>query len=70
VVEAHKKPEIIPEEEYCNIISDKEGIIEKVDAVNGTPAVKPGDIVKKGTVLIHGWMEGKYTGNRLTHALR
>lgn len=47
IVEADKKPEIIDEQDYCNIISDKEGIITKINAANGTALVKEGDIVKK-----------------------
>lgn len=65
---ADSKPEIIKEDEYCNIISDKEACIIKVNAQNGTPLVKEGDIVKSGTPLIAGWMEGKYTGTRYVHA--
>ena len=68
VVEADLKPEIINEEEYCNIISDKDACIIKVNAQNGTPMVKEGDIIKKGTVLIAGWIEGKYTGTRYVHS--
>ena len=60
VVEADAKPEIIKEDEYCNIVSDKEASIIKVNAQNGTVLVKEGDVVKKGTPLIAGWMEGKY----------
>ncbi len=40
----------------------------KVNAQNGTPLVKEGDIIKAGTPLIGGWMEGKYTGIRYVHA--
>lgn len=47
IVEADKKPEIIDENEYCNIISDKDGIITKINVQNGTALVKEGDIVKK-----------------------
>lgn len=68
VVEADAKPEIIKEDEYCNIVSDKEASIIKVNAQNGTVLVKEGDVVKKGTPLIAGWMEGKYTGTRYVHA--
>ena len=68
VVEADLKPEIINEDEYCNIISDKDACIIKVNAQNGTPMVKEGDIVKKGSVLIAGWLEGKYTGTRYVHS--
>ncbi|MBR1653457.1 MAG: sporulation protein YqfD [Clostridia bacterium] len=68
VVEADAKPEIINEEEYCNIVANKDGIITKVEAQNGTPAVREGDTIKKGDVLIQGWIEGKYTDNRFVHA--
>ncbi|MBR6504727.1 MAG: sporulation protein YqfD [Clostridia bacterium] len=40
IVEATEKPEIIKEEDYCNIIADKKGIITKINALNGTAQVK------------------------------
>lgn len=68
IVEADKKPEIVDENDFCNIIATKAGIITKLNAINGTPLVKEGDTVQKGTVLIQGWLEGKYTGVRYVHA--
>lgn len=68
IVEADKKPEIIDEDEYCNIVADKDAMITKVSAQNGTPLVKAGDIVKKGDTLIAGWLEGKYTGKQYVHS--
>lgn len=68
VVESDKKPDIIKEDEYCNIVATKAGIIEKVNAINGTPLVKKGDVIKEGTPVIGGWLEGKYTGIRYVHA--
>lgn len=68
VVEADKKPEIINEDEYCNVVADKDGIIVKVKAQNGTPSVEEGTTVKKGDILIQGWLEGKHTENRYVHA--
>lgn len=68
VVEADEKPEIINEDEYCNIVANNDGIIVKVNAQNGTPAVQEGDTVKKGDILVQGWIEGKYTENRYVHA--
>lgn len=68
VVEADKKPDIIKEDDYCNIVATKAGIIEKVNAINGTPLVKKGDVIKEGTLVIGGWLEGKYTGTRYVHA--
>lgn len=68
IVKADDKPEIIDTNEYCNVISDKTGVITKISAQNGTANVKKGDTVKKGDILINGWMEGKYTGIRYVHA--
>ncbi len=39
---------------YCNIIANKDGIIEKIIARSGNSVVKKGDIVRKGDVLING----------------
>ena len=68
IVEADEKPEIINEDEYCNIVASKDGIIEKISAGNGTPLVKEGDVVKEGDILIAGWLEGKYTGKQYVHS--
>ena len=68
VVEADKKPEIINEEEYCDIVATKDAVIVSVEAQNGIPAVKEGELVKKGSILISGSIEGKYTGTRNVHA--
>ena len=67
LVKADEKPDIVKEDEYCNIVSDKAGIITKISAQNGTAQVKVGDTVNVGTVLISGWIEGKYTGLRYVH---
>ena len=68
LVKAEEKPEIVDEDEYCNIVSNKNGVITKINAQDGTANVKVGDTVSIGDVLINGWMEGKYTGIRYVHA--
>lgn len=68
IVEADEKPNIVDETKYCNIVAQKDGIIEKVDANNGTILVQPGEVVKRGSILVGGWIEGKYTGTRYVHA--
>ncbi len=68
VVETTKKPEILDESEYCNIVSTKTAQITKITAKTGTILVKIGDIVTEDSILIGGWMEGKYTGTRYVHA--
>ena len=68
LVKADEKPEIINDEEFCNIVADKDATILKISAQNGTPVVKDSAEVKKGDILIAGWMEGKYTGKQYVHA--
>ena len=68
IVSAEIKPEVIDENEYCNIVSDKAGVITKINSQTGTSNVKVGDTVNVGDILINGWMEGKYTGIRYVHA--
>ena len=68
LVKADEKPEIINDSEYCNIVADKNAMILKVSAQNGTPLVKEGDIVTNGDIIVAGWMEGKYTGKQYVHA--
>ena len=68
IVKADEKPDIIDESDYCSIVSDKAGVITKINAQTGTANVKVGDTVNNGDVLINGWMEGKYTGIRYVHA--
>lgn len=62
VVEAEGKPDIVDENSFSNIVASKDGVITSINAQNGTVMVKQGDEVKKGDILIAGWMEGKYTG--------
>lgn len=69
IKETTEAPQIIDADEYCNIIAQKEGMITKINAQNGTAAVKVGDIVKTGDVLVNGYLEGKYTGIRYVHAI-
>lgn len=61
VVEATEKPEIIDDTDFCNIVSDKDCIITKINVQNGTAMVKRGDLVKKGEILVEGKIQGKYT---------
>lgn len=68
VVEAEAKPDIIEDEEYCDIVSNKKGIITKITAEKGTALVKVGDMVESGTTLIAGYMKGNFTDTRFVHA--
>ena len=69
IVKSDQAPEIINDEDYCNIIANKSGLITKINAQNGTVRVKEGDVVQKNDLLIEGIMEGKFTNPRYVHAI-
>ena len=62
IVEAREKPEIVDENSFSNIVASKDAEIYSINAQNGTIIAQKGMQVKKGDLLIAGWMEGKYTG--------
>ena len=69
IVKAKEEPEIINNNEYCDIVAKKSGTITKIIAQNGTAVVNEGDTVNVGDILIKGIMEGKYTEPRRVHSL-
>ena len=68
IKESDKAPEIVNENEFCNIVSNKTAMITKINVQNGTANVNVGDIVKEGDVLVLGYLEGKFTGIRYVHS--
>ena len=69
IVKVDEKPDLLDNSEYCNIVASKSGVITKIIAQNGTAVAKVGEEVKKGDILIAGYMEGKYTDKRFVHSL-
>ncbi len=51
----------------CDIVAACDGIIQRIDVYAGTAAVKPGDTVKRGQVLIRGRERG--AGDESDHAV-
>ncbi len=68
VLERTYPPEIENPNAYYNIVASHDGIVEKVEALNGQPEVKKGDIVVEGQLLINSFMAGELGTYRLTHA--
>lgn len=50
-----------------NIVAAEDGVIEEITVISGDAAVKPGDVVRRGDVLISGIAEGE-GGSRFTVA--
>lgn len=68
VKERTEKPDIIPDDEPCNIIADCDGVIENTTILKGKVVVSEGDIVKKGDLLVSGVDDTTYTGPVMYHA--
>lgn len=64
-------PQMVPEDEPCDIVALRDGMIKQVIATNGIEAVVEGDTVKKGQVLISGSIPVKNEKDkyRLVHAM-
>ena len=52
-------PDVVSNEGTGNIVAASDGLIQRVTAYAGTPAVKAGDFVKTGQTLIRGEERGK-----------
>lgn len=59
---------VIERDRPCNVISDKKGKILSVQIYDGDRAVKPGDYVEPGQLLISGAIERKLD-TKITHAM-
>ena len=56
-----------PDTRISNIVADRDCIIREINVISGAAQVKPGDVVKRGDVLISGTVEGEF-GIELVHA--
>ena len=67
IAEATEKPEIIDENEYCDIVSTKEGIITKVNAINRNSISKRRRCSRSGTKI--NWrLDGRKIHRSKIHA--
>ena len=51
----------------CNVVADRDCVIREINVTSGVAVVKPGDVVKRGDVLISGTVESEF-GTELVHA--
>lgn len=68
VLERTRLPEIVDTNGYCNVVAEREGVVIDIDAAEGTPEVREGDVVFKGELLINSFIEGTNGTYRPTHA--
>lgn len=66
--ESYKRPDIVPDNEPCNIKADFDGQILRMDIAKGAAAVKTGDGVIKGQLLVSGVVEDSLGNSTLWHS--
>lgn len=64
-------PPLIKNNEFSNIVAERDGLVTKMEVLAGTPTIKEGETVKKGQLLVSGKLESKYPelGTKDVHAL-
>ena len=67
VVERLRPPEGEPEDEVCNVVAKRGGLVTKVEALGGEAMVLPGSTVTEGELLISGVADSERHGMRLMH---
>ena len=68
VKERTPKPDMVSAEDYSNCVASRDGVVVEIMPRTGRQIVKPGDVVKKGDLLISGLSETKTGEIRYVHA--
>ncbi len=69
VVEKREEPPIVSRNDACDIVAAKDGVIQKLLALNGDSLVKDGETVRKGQVLVTGRIVRQGLDVRYVHAM-
>lgn len=68
VREAEPAPELFDEGKACRVVAAKAGLIDELSVLRGVGAVKKGDTVAEGDLLIDGYIQSPFAGTRAVHA--
>ena len=69
VVERRRPPPLIREQDATDVIAARDGLVTKVEALDGRAEVLPGTTVTRGQLLISGVSEGGSYGDLPTHGV-
>ena len=69
VVERHRPPVLLKDAEKCNVVAAKDGLVTRVEALDGKAEVMQGSTVTRGQLLISGVVDSEMTGVRLLHGM-
>ena len=68
ILERTKMNDKLSDNEPCNIIADKDGVIEKIAVREGNRVVQNGDVVFKGDILVSGIVESEHSETKYVHS--
>ncbi|MBE6990453.1 MAG: sporulation protein YqfD [Ruminococcaceae bacterium] len=69
VVERQRPPEVVREQEAANVVAGRDGLVTKVEALDGRAEVMRGTTVTRGQLLISGVSDSTGRGVRLVHGM-
>ena len=69
VVERHRPPALLKDADKYNVVAAKDGLVTKVEALDGKAEVMAGSTVTKNQLLISGVVDSEMTGVRLLHGM-
>lgn len=69
VVERDKPPALMKDGDKTNVVASRDGLVTKVEALDGKAMVLPGTTVRKGQLLISGVVDSDFRGMRLLHGM-
>ena len=69
VVERHRPPALMEERQPANVIAARDGLVTKVEALDGRAEVMQGSTVTRGQLLISGVTDGGSYGMRLVRGM-
>lgn len=69
VVERHRPPPLVSERDKTNVVAARDGLVTRVEALDGQAEVLPGTTVTRGQLLISGVSEAGSYGVMLTHGM-
>lgn len=68
ILERTKKDDNASDNVPCNIVADKDGVVEKISVREGTRVVQKGDVVFKGDILVSGVVESEHSETKYVHS--
>lgn len=69
VVERKRPPAVVQESQVCNVVARREGLVTRVQALDGKAVTAPGSVVTEGELLISGVADSERSGLRLLHGM-